>query len=162
MFDELTAIGVGANSRRRPARLVIDILDANREQLLTLPAATRNHHAFVGGWLEHVLSVTRTCVYLADKYDELLSRHAAAARQGAGRGRRHPARHRQAARVSPGAARGRLHGRRGADRPHARKAATSSAKRPPAAACRPKCCCGWSTSSSPISGCPNGARRSRR
>ncbi len=35
-----------------------------------MPAATHNHHAFVGGWLEHVLSVTRTAVYLADKYDD--------------------------------------------------------------------------------------------
>lgn len=46
------------------------MLNANRERLLTLPAATRNHHAFVAGWLEHVLSVTRTAVYLAEKYDD--------------------------------------------------------------------------------------------
>ena len=36
----------------------------------TCPAARRNHHAFVGGLLEHTLSVTRTCVFLADKYAE--------------------------------------------------------------------------------------------
>ncbi len=70
MFDELVA-----TARERiedgPLRdLVLELLTANREALLTLPAATRNHHAFVGGWLEHVLSVTRTCVYLADKYDD--------------------------------------------------------------------------------------------
>jgi len=50
--------------------LVVDVLESNRERLLTLPAATHNHHAFVGGFLEHVLSVTRTAVYLADKYAE--------------------------------------------------------------------------------------------
>lgn len=50
--------------------LVVHLLESNREQLLTLPAATHNHHAFVGGWLEHVLSVTRTAVFLADKYDD--------------------------------------------------------------------------------------------
>ena len=50
--------------------LVCDILSDNKDALLGLPAATRNHHAFVGGWLEHVLSVTRTCVFLAEKYDE--------------------------------------------------------------------------------------------
>lgn len=69
MFAELVMI-----ARERiadvPLRgLVLDILDENRDELLRLPAATRNHHAFVGGWLEHVLSVTRTCVMLADKYD---------------------------------------------------------------------------------------------
>lgn len=46
------------------------LLESNREQLLTLPAATHNHHAFVGGWLEHVLSVTRTAVQLGNKYDD--------------------------------------------------------------------------------------------
>jgi len=50
--------------------LVVHLLEANRDALLTLPAATRNHHAFVGGWLEHVLSVTKTASYLADKYDD--------------------------------------------------------------------------------------------
>ena len=48
----------------------LSILDANREQLLTLPAATRNHHTYLGGYLEHVLSVTKTCIYLAEKYHE--------------------------------------------------------------------------------------------
>ncbi|HQU46123.1 MAG TPA: HD domain-containing protein, partial [Pirellulales bacterium] len=51
-------------------RLTLAILTENREKLLALPAATRNHHAYVGGWLEHVLSVTRTAVYLAEKYDD--------------------------------------------------------------------------------------------
>jgi 3'-5' exoribonuclease len=46
------------------------LLETNREQLLTLPAATKNHHAFVGGYLEHVLSVTRTACFFADKYDD--------------------------------------------------------------------------------------------
>jgi 3'-5' exoribonuclease len=50
------------------SRLVVSLLEAHREALLTLPAATRNHHAFAGGFLEHVLSVTRSAVYLATKY----------------------------------------------------------------------------------------------
>jgi 3'-5' exoribonuclease len=53
--------------------LVSDILENNREQLLLLPAATKNHHAFRSGYLEHVLNVTRTCCHLADKYAELYS-----------------------------------------------------------------------------------------
>ena len=37
---------------------------------MAFPAARHNHHAFVGGLLEHTLSVTRTAAYLADKYAE--------------------------------------------------------------------------------------------
>lgn len=49
-------------------RLVEWLLENNRPLLLTHPAARRNHHAYLGGLLEHTLSVTRTCVFLADKY----------------------------------------------------------------------------------------------
>jgi 3'-5' exoribonuclease len=70
MFDELVAIAK-ARIESQPLRsLVVGILEDNCETLLSLPAATKNHHAYVGGFLEHVLSVTKTCVYLADKYDE--------------------------------------------------------------------------------------------
>lgn len=51
--------------------LVAAILEDNREPLLNLPAATHNHHAHRSGYLEHVLSVTKTCVHLADKYAAL-------------------------------------------------------------------------------------------
>ena len=70
MFDELVACAKERIDDGELETLVVDILVANREQLLTLPAATHNHHAFVGGYLEHVLSVTRTAVFLADKYDD--------------------------------------------------------------------------------------------
>ncbi len=70
MFAELVSL-VEERIVDAPLRsLVVDILSEHRTTLLTLPAATRNHHAFVAGYLEHVLSVTKTCVYLADKYDE--------------------------------------------------------------------------------------------
>jgi len=70
MFDELTAI-VEQRIERLPLRkLVESILQTHRETLLGHPAARHNHHAFIGGLLEHTLSVTRTCVYLADKYAE--------------------------------------------------------------------------------------------
>jgi 3'-5' exoribonuclease len=71
MLDELLSIARVRIAEEKLRQLVIDLLDSNRERLLILAAATRNHHAYVGGFLEHVLSVTRTCVYLADKYDEL-------------------------------------------------------------------------------------------
>jgi 3'-5' exoribonuclease len=71
MFAELMNI-LDVKIQNAPLRqLVSDILENNREQLLTLPAATKNHHAFRSGYLEHVLNVTRTCCHLADKYAEL-------------------------------------------------------------------------------------------
>lgn len=68
MFEELKSLAAEHIADAPLRMLVLSILDQNRPALLELPAATRNHHAFAGGWLEHVVSVTRTCVYLADKY----------------------------------------------------------------------------------------------
>ena len=70
MFDELRKIAEERIVDTGLKALVLDILDTNREELLRITAAKHNHHAFVGGYLEHVLSVARSCVYLADKYDE--------------------------------------------------------------------------------------------
>jgi len=70
LFDELLAMAREQIFDKALCALVVDLLETNREALLTLPAATHNHHAFVGGWVEHVHSVTRTSVYLADKYDD--------------------------------------------------------------------------------------------
>ncbi len=68
MFADLLAV-VAFQVTDQPLRKLVEaILQKYRKQLLTLPAARHNHHAFVGGWLEHTLSVTRTAVYLADKY----------------------------------------------------------------------------------------------
>ncbi len=68
MFAELLSIARERIADPALRGLVVDLLESNRDALLSLPAATHNHHAFVGGYLEHVLSVTRTCVYLSDKY----------------------------------------------------------------------------------------------
>jgi 3'-5' exoribonuclease len=70
MFVELRAIAVDKISDASLSALVLQILDDNREALLSLPAATRNHHNYYAGYLEHVLSVTRTALYLAEKYDD--------------------------------------------------------------------------------------------
>jgi 3'-5' exoribonuclease len=69
MFRELVTIARERIADSALRSLTIDLLESNRAALTTLPAATRNHHAYVGGYLEHVLSVTRTCMYLAEKYD---------------------------------------------------------------------------------------------
>lgn len=68
MFDELLAISREHIIDQPLRQLVESILTANQVPLMRLPAARRNHHAYVAGWLEHTLSVTRTCVYLAQKY----------------------------------------------------------------------------------------------
>ncbi len=68
MFAELVALVEGDIQETALRELVLSLLEEYKPQLLMLPAATRNHHAFVSGWLEHVLSVTRNCKFLADKY----------------------------------------------------------------------------------------------
>jgi len=73
MFDELLALARDEIEEESLRSLVTDILQENRETLLTLAAASHNHHAFTGGFLEHTLNVARTCVYLADKYREHFS-----------------------------------------------------------------------------------------
>lgn len=68
MFAELVALAEREIAGPALSKLTIELLNEHKVTLLTLPAARRNHHAFVGGFLEHVLSVTRNAVFLADKY----------------------------------------------------------------------------------------------
>ena len=70
MFDQLSAIARERIEDVPLRRLVETLMTANHHALLSCPAARHNHHAFAGGLLEHTLSVTRTCVYLAEKYAE--------------------------------------------------------------------------------------------
>lgn len=68
MFAELLALATREIREPALAAVATTLLTEHQEVLLSLPAARRNHHAFVGGWLEHVLSVTRNAIFLADKY----------------------------------------------------------------------------------------------
>ena len=68
MWQELIDIAASEIEDSPLREIVVSIYQEHRETLLDLPAASRNHHSQVGGFLEHVLSVTRTAVYLADKY----------------------------------------------------------------------------------------------
>ena len=68
MFNELLAIARKSIENAGLRKLTESLLTANREALLVHPAARRNHHACIGGLLEHTLSIARTCVFLADKY----------------------------------------------------------------------------------------------
>lgn len=69
MFAELVAWAEEWIDDAALQKLVAGLLHEHRETILVLPAATRNHHAFAGGFLEHVLSVARNAAFLADKYD---------------------------------------------------------------------------------------------
>jgi 3'-5' exoribonuclease len=73
MFAELMNLIESYVDDKPLRKLVTDIYEQHREELLTMPAAKRNHHAFASGYLEHVLNVTKTCSQLADKYAELYS-----------------------------------------------------------------------------------------
>jgi len=70
MYDELREIVRQRIVRPGLRELTELLLEENRVKLLSFPAARRHHHAYAAGYLEHVLSVTRTAVYLADKYAE--------------------------------------------------------------------------------------------
>lgn len=68
MFQELMEITQEQIEDLPLRNLVLDILNQYADEIKTIAAASRNHHAFTGGFLEHVLSVTKTASYLADKY----------------------------------------------------------------------------------------------
>jgi 3'-5' exoribonuclease len=68
MWEELTAIVRKKIERADLRRLVEAILTENQKEILVFPAARHNHHAFIGGLLEHTLSVAKTAVFLAEKY----------------------------------------------------------------------------------------------
>jgi 3'-5' exoribonuclease len=72
MFDDL--ISIVKQIKDKPLRkLIVEMLTDNAEEFMVFPAASRNHHAYGAGLLEHVLSVTQTSVYLADKYADYYS-----------------------------------------------------------------------------------------
>ena len=69
MFNELIEI-LDQIEDEQVRELAQSIYRDNEAALKTLPAASYNHHAYLGGYLEHVLSVLKTSEYLANKYTE--------------------------------------------------------------------------------------------
>jgi 3'-5' exoribonuclease len=68
MFADLEAL-VNAEIADGPLRtLVLSLLTANAATLRTLPGSARHYFPFAGGWLEHTLSVTRSCAWLSERY----------------------------------------------------------------------------------------------
>ena len=68
MFSELCELASREIDEQPMRELVLEILRRYELAIKQIPAATHNHHAYLGGFLEHVLSVTRTAVQLAEKY----------------------------------------------------------------------------------------------
>jgi 3'-5' exoribonuclease len=68
MFTELKALAEAHIGDLPLRRLVLTLLDRHAEPLKRLPATLNKFHPFYGGLLEHTLSVTHSCLELADKY----------------------------------------------------------------------------------------------
>lgn len=67
MFNELRAVASGFENEQLK-KLVLAILDENREKLVYWPAAFRLHHAIRGGLLYHTLSILRLAQAVASVY----------------------------------------------------------------------------------------------
>lgn len=68
MFAELHAFAEKEIKDEPLRRLAVTLLDVHAKSLKQLPASDRRFYPFPGGWLEHVLNVTRNCAWLADRY----------------------------------------------------------------------------------------------
>jgi 3'-5' exoribonuclease len=68
MFAELKELAEKHISDEPLRRLVLTLLDRNAEALKRVPATAKHFYPFHGGLLEHTLSVTRTCLQLAERY----------------------------------------------------------------------------------------------
>ena len=51
------------------AEFLLSIFEQYEDKIREWPAAQRIHHSYLGGLLEHTLSVTKTCIYLTEKYE---------------------------------------------------------------------------------------------
>lgn len=68
MFDELVQLAEREISDRPLCDLVVRILRRYEADIRRIPAASYNHHAYLGGYLEHTRQVTRNAIFLADQY----------------------------------------------------------------------------------------------
>ena len=68
MFDEMMQIADQAIADQALRDFTKGIYQQYRDELLLLPAAKVNHHAYLSGYLEHVLNVTRHTRLLVEQY----------------------------------------------------------------------------------------------
>src|SRR5262249_49285921 len=72
MFADLIEIASHSIGNPQLSALVVGILTDNQESLYTWSAAVHRYRAFRGGFVEHILSVARNAVFLAEKYHHWL------------------------------------------------------------------------------------------
>src|SRR5262249_45679098 len=68
MFVELKQLATDHITDEPLRRLVLSLLDDHAAALQRLPATRDRFHPFAGGLLEHTLSVTKSCLHLAERY----------------------------------------------------------------------------------------------
>jgi len=68
MFRELNGLAEAHIADVPFRRLVLTILERHAEMLQRLPATQNKFYPFAGGLLEHLLSVTHSCLHLVEKY----------------------------------------------------------------------------------------------
>lgn len=68
MWDELLALIEKEIQQPELKKLILTIYHAHAQPLQALPATEGKFYPFRGGWLEHVLSLTKSCVLLCDHY----------------------------------------------------------------------------------------------
>ncbi len=68
MYDELCSLAEAEIADEPLRRLVRTILERTQKQLKQIPATLKHFYPFAGGLLEHLLSVTHSCMILVDKY----------------------------------------------------------------------------------------------
>ena len=68
LYRELKGLAEGHIADLPLRRLVLTLLERQEQPLKTLPATQRNFYPFPGGLLQHLLSVTQSCIVLAEKY----------------------------------------------------------------------------------------------
>jgi 3'-5' exoribonuclease len=68
MFAELRGLAETNIADEPLRRLVLGLLDRHAEAIKRLPATVGKFHPFAGGLLEHTLSVTRSCLWLTERY----------------------------------------------------------------------------------------------
>lgn len=73
MFDEIMELVDTKVTTDCLKQLLVTILQTHHDDIVSYPAASKNHHAFLGGFLEHVLSVTCNALYFAEKYAAMYS-----------------------------------------------------------------------------------------
>ena len=71
MFEELHALAKQHLGKGKLYPLILHILKEHREALLFGVASRQHHHNYIGGLLEHTLSVTRIAIALVDHYHKM-------------------------------------------------------------------------------------------